>query len=759
MKLICPRIFTAIALLIISLSTLAQKDTKDIKKYKEEADNMRKEVWGWNKPEFKVRTIPAEYASASKIVIARHMEINADSKKRAKLTLMGVGAYRELMITEIAREAIKINDKSAISDYSEIAFTQIVRSSGFFIRNSTNVYIGVRIIKPDGSIKEISADDIVLTRNESSKKEAKLAIPDLQVGDIVDYFLAKQQNTEQSTLGDVATYAFTLFDDAPIMHYSIHIEMGKKYAIEYRCYNKAPDFKRSTSEDDDNVFDLVQKNIPAYTESGLWVSAFRQLPIIRMNIKVGYKGMYAGRFNAREPGKVYANPPADEFIEDEKIRISSIKEGEARLRTATTGLNEQLPENASKYYFELLKNKDKLPFDSVVSELFYLFRYTRFLRVEPYADINGILNRTKEDIAASGQLYDFGNLLKSKDFEYQLVFVTPKAGPYLKEILSSDDIKWMLSVEDAKPKLFGMSDIFSPAFYISPDYEDAKQAMTMRIIGKKKNFDEGTINIPRSPASANSHIEKLVVTPLTDGTNLMISRQTILKGHYKSDVQKKLILFEDYCNAERKMIGENETIIQELESKKNKKSYAPELKIAFDKERSKQKDAFVDEAKEWFEQEVTELSENKVENMGVRHTNPDFVYSSKFKLGGVLKKAGNNLILEVGKLQGTPLTLSASQRKRSLDIYMPFARSMQTEITLQIPEGYTVEGVEALNKKVENETGYFICEASSDSKAVTIKVKKSYNNSFEPVANWDKLLAFIDAANDWTNAKLLLKKK
>jgi len=78
---------------------------------------------------------------------------------------------------------------------------------------------------------------------------------------------------------------------------------------------------------------------------------------------------------------------------------------------------------------------------------------------------------------------------------------------------------------------------------------------------------------------------------------------------------------------------------------------------------------------------------------------------------------------------------------------------------LQIPEGYIVEGVEALNKKVENETGYFICEASLDSKTVTINVKKSYNNSFEPVANWNKLLAFIDAANDWTNAKLLLKKK
>ena len=50
-------------------------------------------------------------------------------------------------------------------------------------------------------------------------------------------------------------------------------------------------------------------------------------------------------------------------------------------------------------------------------------------------------------------------------------------------------------------------------------------------------------------------------------------------------------------------------------------------------------------------------------------------------------------------------------------------------------------------------------EAASDGKAVTIKIRKSYNHVFEPVGNWDKLLAFIDAANEWYNTKLLIKKK
>jgi hypothetical protein len=543
------------------------------------------------------------------------------------------------------------------------------------------------------------------------------------------------------------------------MHYSVHVAVGKRFATEYRCYNGAPDFKRQTPKKKENFFDLVVKNIPASAESGLWTSPFRQLPIIRMNIVVAIKTPYSRKMNLRDPGEVYANPPADEFIEDEKVNITEIKTYEIQAGTGTKGISASLDGNISKYYFQVLKNMDKMPFDSAMAELYYLFRYARLLDVEPYADIEDVVNATKKAIKPNATIYDFGSLLKSKETEFEMVFVTSRMGPYFKEILSSGDINWMLLAKGDKDKLFGISDIFSPAFHVPSEYEDTKQAITMRIIGKRKDFDEGKINIPGSSAAQNTRIETIRVSTAANGTDLQVNRSTVLRGHYKADVQKNLVLFEDYCNAERKLFGEDKTMIEELEAKKSRKSYAPELKAAFDKERVKQKDAFIDEAKGWFDQPITDLTNYKVENLGVRHNNPDFVYSSKFNMGGVIKKAGNNLIIDIGKLQGTPLNISATQRKRKLDIYMPFARSLQTQIILQIPDGYTVEGINELNKKVENETGYFITEATTDGKTITIKVKKSYNHAFEPMGNWDKLLAFIDAANDWSNAKILLKKK
>jgi hypothetical protein len=153
------------------------------------------------------------------------------------------------------------------------------------------------------------------------------------------------------------------------------------------------------------------------------------------------------------------------------------------------------------------------------------------------------------------------------------------------------------------------------------------------------------------------------------------------------------------------------------------------------------------------------MKEQKITSMGVRHTAPDFVYSSSFTMGGLVKKAGNNLIVEIGKMQGQPLAVKDEQRKRGIDVYMPFARSIEYIIEMEIPEGYTAEGVEALNVKVENETGTFATQATNTDKLVTIKVKKHYSHSYENAAEFEKMLLFIDASNTWVNSKLLLKRK
>ena len=50
--------------------TNVQAQTKDAAKYRKQSEDIRKEVWAWNMPQFNVRNIPAEYSKASKVIIA-----------------------------------------------------------------------------------------------------------------------------------------------------------------------------------------------------------------------------------------------------------------------------------------------------------------------------------------------------------------------------------------------------------------------------------------------------------------------------------------------------------------------------------------------------------------------------------------------------------------------------------------------------------------------------------------------------------------
>jgi hypothetical protein len=285
-----------------------------------------------------------------------------------------------------------------------------------------------------------------------------------------------------------------------------------------------------------------------------------------------------------------------------------------------------------------------------------------------------------------------------------------------------------------------------------------RMVISLASINKLAEVGPG-ISVPQSDATKNAHIEHLAFSLTPGQENVSVQRKTTLRGHYKYSAQRKLILYEDFYESERKAFGEKKSLIENLEDGRKSRKFIDEVKNAFAEARTKQKDAFQEDAKSWFEQEVTNVKNYRVENMGVRHTAPDFVYTSSFDMDGLVKKAGNNLIVEIGKIQGQPLTVKPEQRNRTLDVYMSYPRSIEYHVEFRIPNGYTAQGIEALNKKVVNDIGFFTVDATTAADIINIKVKKHYLQAYVPATNWNKMVEFLDAADEWTNAKILLKKK
>lgn len=760
MRFFAIKITGAVLLFFAGASVFAQ--SKADAKYRAESDEIRKQVWAWDKPEFKKKDIPAEYANASKIIIAHHTELTADSKSKLTYTgLLGFGSKKETSIIETVREMIKLNDKSAVDDYSELSFTRLEKRSGFYTRSKATTFVGVRVIKPNGQVREINADDIVLTKDESNEKKAKLAIPDLQPGDIIDYFMA----TDQLLTNDFSakTYTVTLFDDAPVLHYSFHGQLGKKFAIDYRSYNGAPDLRVSKNDDRDIVIDVEKKNMAPF-ETSLWVAPALQLPLIRMNISLGYKGPGSRFLGTSKPGEVNKNKETDEVVELKANSFATqfyssyfMKAGRAQF--------EDVVSDAKKIAKQSGLNYKEMSDEERAALLYYTLRFTKLMNF----DIDELKRSVNSgSYTFNGLAFILNCTFKAADLDPAIVVSSPRTGYRMKEVMDLDDLVTSTYLQGTN-KIFSIETIFDFPFYV-PESMDGIQnsnliklknrtaVMSAAAITKMAEVGPG-IRIPESDASKNSHIDQLILSVTPGQDNLSVQRKSIIKGHYKSNLQRQLILYEDYYEAERKAMGEEMGLIEKLDDDRKSRKYVEEVKSAFEEARKKQKDAFKDEAKNWFEQEVTDVKDYKIENMGVRHTSPDFIYSSSFNMEGMVKKAGNNLIVEIGKIQGQPLTIKPEQRKRDLDIYMSFPRSIEYHVKLKIPDGYTAEGVEALNKKVSNETGFFIAETTITDQTVNIRVKKHYLHAYEPAANWNKLTEFIDAASEWSNAKLLLKKK
>lgn len=730
--------------LLLQQGVFAQK-AKDIRQYKEHADEVREEVWGWDIPAFKnVPTLPVDNKSSA-VVIAKHVEVKA-SGKRTNFKTQYNNLRKSIFYSNTVREMVKLNDKAALEEYSQFSFKKFRRLSIYFRSEFASTIVGVRIIKADGTRKEVNVDEEVVNEEEGKQQQSKLAIPDLQVGDVIDYFVRVEE--QKDGFSPIEEQIFVLGDDKPILQYSVHCEISSKYFVRYRAVNGAPDFV--TKKDEDGaVLDLLVKNIPSLPVD-LWMSPYRQIPMVRMNIKVG---------NPMEPdqhaGDINRNP-SQQGIKEQLLKEFAYTEKEMGVDyyTIKSGIKDLI-----KNYQR--QNNREIPEDSMPYYVYYAFRYLAFYNIKEDDKIN--VGKERNYVSPGNRAFHFYlyKIMTGLDIPVELMLVTSRYGPQQTELLNASDYEYMLKAQTPTPLFISAGSIFADCPSIATEYENQTAPVIDRY--KIKNPASGfsvfpSIAVGSSTAAQNTQIEQMKITLNDDMQLLKIDRHTTLKGAMREGEQKRLLLFEDYYDQERKALGIKESIIEQLAESKRKSALAEEYKNAFAQARKGQKDDFTEEIKDQFDLTPKDVLSFGVEKMGLRHTDPDFVYNATFTLEGLIKRAGNNYILDAGKLIGSQLRVKPEQRDRKVDIYQPFARSFEYDIALMIPKGYTLEGADKLNRQIDNECGSFTVSATLEADKLKLYIRKVYKNSFEPVANWGNLLQVIDAATDFGSQKLLLKK-
>lgn len=723
-----------VLLLLLSINTFADDRQTHAK-------TVRAMVWAWDKPEFTHYELPTGYENESAVILASHQHIEATSKNRFRMNKLLNGDFnRELYYTNIHRQMVWINDLSALDDFSEISFTEETKISGYLRSNKMMAIVGARVIKPDGSVQEVAIDEEAVAMTEGRKEKEtmkKVAIPGLQVGDILDYFICDEMELETY---NVPPQMFLFFGKYPLLKYSVHCEFGNKLTVEYRSLNGAPTMRNTTDADGNYILDVEGENLakmPGFEETR-WISPYRSYPFICMNVLNNTSKLIYKSPNARKNG-VYENLPFEEFLNDSKALLA-VQEKQMFWLKET---NKKIKKTVSAYI-------DKHP--SMSKEELAVLLYDA-MRLHWPNDFN--------NYPRSKFIVRFQQLCKEYDVPHKLLFVTNRFGPRREEVLDNDDFLPALLANDSQPFFFIRR--YSNASQIPSEYqgETASTVEVVKYAMNKKYGIEGNMGeyvIPQSKPEDNLLTSTLKINFMVDNPlQLNVTRHLACTGIMKEDYWS-LVVYEDWDKEMRERLGISETLMEELQEDKSSRKRIDEYVSAFEKHRKNQKESVEMELTEYHAQKPDEVIDYSIRAIGTTEQNPAFEYTVSYNIEGFVKSAGSNLILEVGRLIGQQWEPSEIDEQRTMDAYLQTALRLNYHIEVEIPEGYTIEGLEALSTDYSNSYGGFHSGYQLEGNKLTVSASKVYEKPFVPIGDWNEMLLIAKRTNDFQTKTIILKK-
>lgn len=705
------------SILLVQLFTLSV-NADEKADYLKLAQKVRQEVWSSTPADFQKRTVPDRYKNASAVILSYYRELSTDYYRKATADLvLNLRLTRQIDCTDMERMLIQINDKKALKDYSEFTFKTKSRKWTWGYHHKTQTVLGIRVIKKNGNVQEVSLDDYVDVKEGKNDKDLsqKIAVPGLEVGDCIDVFSLDQIDTQEQQLDP---FYFVLRQDEPVLYTKVHCVLDQSLATVYRTMNGAPDFTQTTDKDKNAVLDMVMDK-PVDAESSIWYNSLEQSPFIEMYI-TPTKSKVAVVENAMRKKGVRGNPDVTPILQDDwKLLKSYVSKG---------GYS---PAGLPSTYKSVFKSAKKEGMSAEEkADRIYSFEYVS----------SGSSQRAFNTVA---------NYLRKLGVEIEMGITTPFGALPVDKLINYNSTSWFFRLKG------------TDVYYFPGTYPKVASEIPYIYQGRKAYMQdsEEQITIPVSQAEANKSVNDMVVK--LDGTKLDISRKVTYSGEQKmygqSLVSPDNTLFgSSQLEAYWRYLKYDDKDPYSCYTKKE----SAELKGAFNEFRKNAIDPFKAEISSYHDADPVQVSGYGVDCVGIRRDSSNFVYHVDYVMDGMVKRAGNNYLLSVGKLIGSSLKLEGKDRERIDDVWRKMAFVDEWNIEIPLPQGYKVsaEALKKIETSVANECGEFTVKATAGIESVKVYVRKCFAHRVEPVSNWSKLLALVDACSAFADKQMVIAK-
>lgn len=707
-------VFSILLVQLLTLSVNADEKADYLKL----AQKVRQEVWSSTPADFQKRTVPDRYKNASAVILSYYRELSTDYYRKATADLvLNLRLTRQIDCTDMERMLIQINDKKALKDYSEFTFKTKSRKWTWGYHHKTQTVLGIRVIKKNGNVQEVSLDDYVDVKEGKNGKDLsqKIAVPGLEVGDCIDVFSLDQIDTQEQQLDP---FYFVLRQDEPVLYTKVHCVLDQSLATVYRTMNGAPDFTQTTDKDKNAVLDMVMDK-PMDAESSIWYNPLEQSPFIEMYITPTKSKVAVVEKAMRQKG-VRGNPDVTPILQDDwKLLKSNVSKG---------GYS---PAGLPSTYKSVFKSAKKEGMSAEEkADRIYSFEYISW----------GSSQRVFNTVA---------NYLRKLGVEIEMGITTPFGALPVDKLINYNSTSWFFRLKG------------TDMYYFPGTYPKVASEIPYIYQGRKAYMQdsEEQITIPVSQAEDNKSVNDMVVK--LDGTKLDISRKVTYSGEQKmygqSLVSPDNTLFgSSQLEAYWRYLKYDDKDPYSCYTKKE----TAELKGAFNEFRKNAIDPFKAEISSYHDGDPVQVGGYGVDCVGIRRDSSNFVYHVDYVMDGMVKRAGNNYLLSVGKLIGSSLKLEGKDRERIDDVWRKMAFVDEWNIEIPLPQGYKVsaEALKKIETSVANECGEFTVKATAGNESVKVYVRKCFAHRVEPVSNWSKLLALVDACSAFADKQMVIAK-
>lgn len=717
--------------------------------------------------EFKVTAIPDKWKNESAVIIGMKEEyLFKRLVTRGRVTA-------SVNINEFVHKRIKLQDKNAVEKFSTFYYVTIGSDGNAMYQ----------VIKPDGRTVDIDMKNAIEEEQDipdiykpiyykMKVKSMKIAIPDLEPGDIVDYTIKSNLDWDMKTAGiDFTPFIFSLSNNYPTIYQQYRFTMANGMKVKYRSYNGAPnikfDPKASVYGDNESYLSyyFLDKDREKSSEER-WDYPLRNTPSVKFRVvfldydpgdktlgeaTVDRSGIDLEQMYRRYAGAALYNTPVVTSLVAYTTQYILKKKADGLLKTDA--------EVAKECYYCLRKVFLEMYYKGPVhSELEKYITGKRQYKKRLKAEQQDQQKEEKEDQVRMDAVTFCTALrtsLAAQGIPSELfVYVPRKLGTW-RDAIFMEELDFVMKVK-LKDKTYFLEafDNFD-AFGTPHSYLENAEGYSIRYDEAESYYKT---NVPATPSSANLNRQDYTVNFTEAMDNIQVERMSFFTGTEKENLIGKANLDRAYLNKDFEKY-----FAEPLSKGKKKDDITPvsDTKYDFPEKEEQEK-----ERKDLFEKELKgDLEVDKYEDFqlvqdGRSGDSATLQYKEKFSVKKLISKAGKNYIFEAGKLIGGQIKLEPAEiAKRETDIWIPSARVIENNIQINIPAGYTVEGLQDLEMNVDNSSGSFSSTAVVTDNKLQIKTRKVYKNNFDKKEAWPNYVAFLEQAYKLSQAKIVLKKK